>query len=90
MSIRRLLGLFLLLWMIIKRANGEETISSFLRDIMTTFKLNSPTILYASDEAPDICFTDQWVLCLSSQDKGMRAKEPRAIANGMSGFQREI
>ena len=68
MTIRRLLGLFLLLWMVIKRANGEETISSFIRDIMTTFKLNSPTIIYDSDEAPDICFTDQWVLCLSSQD----------------------
>ena len=101
MTIRRLLGLFLLLWMVTKRANGEETISSFIRDIMTTFKLNSPTIIYDSDEAPDICFTDQWVLCLSSQDKGIRAKEPieltnkstsgvESIANGMSGFLKEI
>ena len=32
---------------------------------MTTFRLTSPTILYDKDEeAPEICYTEQWVLCL--------------------------
>ena len=48
------------------RVKGEEGgIDVFLRDIIDTFQLTSPTIVYDSDEkAPEICYTDQWVLCL--------------------------
>ena len=64
MKIGRLRCLLLLLWMDL-RVSGEEDISSFIRDIMATFGLASPTIVYNSDEtAPEICYTDQWVLCL--------------------------
>ena len=70
-----LFGLSLLLWMVIKKASGEETSSGFIRDIIATFKLNSPTIIYDSDEAPEICFTDGWVLCLSAKDQEMRTEE---------------
>ena len=66
MKIGRLRGLLLLL-SIDLRVNGEggETLSSFLRDMMATFGLASPTIVYNSDEtAPEICYTDPWVLCL--------------------------
>ena len=66
MKIGRLRGLLLLL-SIDLRVNGEggETLSSFIRDMMATFGLASPTIVYNSDEtAPEICYTDPWVLCL--------------------------
>ena len=48
------------------RVKGEEGgIDVFLRDIIDTFRLTSPTIVYDSDEeAPEICYTDEWVLCL--------------------------
>ena len=51
-------------------ANGEDTISTFIRDVMTTFQLNNPTILYGGEEAPGICYSDQGLRCLSSEDQG--------------------
>ena len=63
MKIVRLLGLFLP-WMGL-RVDGEDTTSLFLQDLITTFGLVSPTIVYnADEEAPEICYTNQWVLCL--------------------------
>ena len=45
--------------------NGEATNNIFLKDIISTFRLTSPTVVYNSDEeAPDICYTNQRVLCL--------------------------
>ena len=62
-----LLGLFLLLWMVL-RVDGEDNMSNFIRDVISTFQLTLPTIVYdADEEAPDICYTDQWVLCLPSR-----------------------
>ena len=78
MKIDRLLGL-LLLWMD-HRVNGEETISSFMRDMMADFQLYSPTIVYEGDEAPEICYTDQWVLCLSSHSQ-FTENDPKVAAN---------
>ena len=65
MNIGRPAGLLLLLMM--GMVNAEDTISGFVRDMMATFRLSSPTIVYDGDEAPEICYTDQWVLCVSSQ-----------------------
>ena len=62
-----LLLLLLLLWTAIERVNGEITPGSFLRDLIATFRLTSPTIVYDTDEPPEICYTDQWLLCLSSK-----------------------
>ena len=59
-------GLFLLLWMGL-RVNGEETLSLFIDDILSTFKLKAPTIIYDGDEPPVICYTKWWVLCLLSE-----------------------
>ena len=74
MKIDHLLCLFLLLWMGL-RVDGEDTTSLFLQDLITSFGLVSPTIVYnADEEAPEICYTNQWVLCLphfsSETDKG--------------------
>ena len=45
----------------------ENNTNMFLLDIITTFRLTSPTIVYNEDEeAPDICYSAQWVLCLHS------------------------
>ena len=65
MNIGRAAGLLLLLMNCM--VNAEDTISSFIRDMMSTFHLSSPTIVYDGDAVPAICYTDQWVLCLSSQ-----------------------
>ena len=65
MNIGRAAGLLLLLMNCM--VNAEDTISSFVRDMMATFHLSSPTIVYNGDEVPEICYTDQWVLCISSQ-----------------------
>ena len=49
------------------RAKGENNANVFLQDIITTFKLTSPTIVYnKEEEAPDICHSAKWVLCLHS------------------------
>ena len=75
MKLRGLLSLFLLLWMSLV-VDGEETISNFIRDAMTTFKLTSPTIVYdANEEPPEICYTKEWVLCLSSPNHKSEFKE---------------
>ena len=66
MKLWRLLGLNLLLW--VASVNGDDNIDSFLRDLISTFQLTSPTIVYDTDKPPEICYTDQWVLCLSSKD----------------------
>ena len=66
MKLWRLLGLNLLLW--VASVNGDDNIDSFLRDLISTFQLTSPAIVYDTDEPPEICYTDEWVLCLSSKD----------------------
>ena len=63
----RILGLYLLLWMDL-RVDGEERMTNFIRDVISAFKLTSPTIIYDSDEqAPEICYNNQWLLCLPSK-----------------------
>ena len=60
-------GLFVfaifLLWML-TIVKGNCKTDNFLGDILSTFKLISPTIIYSNEEAPKICMTKQWVLCL--------------------------
>ena len=52
----------------LKMANGEDTINAFIRDIMATFQLHFPTIIYEGEEALEICFSDQWTHCLSMDE----------------------
>ena len=67
MGRKRLLGIFLLLWMDL-RVTGEKLRNSFIQDIISTFKLTSATILYDSDEAPEICYAGLRVLCLQIKE----------------------
>ena len=64
----RLFNLFLVLWMGMSvSASGQETMDVFIYDLVSTFQLTSPTILFDNDdEIPEICYDSQWVLCLSS------------------------
>ena len=60
--------LFLLLWMAL-RADGAEdgNLNALIADIITTYRLTLPTIVYSNDEeVPEICYTNQWVSCLHS------------------------
>ena len=52
----------------LKMANGEDTINAFIIDIMATFQLHFPTIIYEGEEALEICFSDQWTHCLSMDE----------------------
>ena len=72
-----LFGVILLLFWMPNSVASEDIVSSFLRDLLSTFQLNSPTIIYSSDEAPDICTsgTGYWVLCLSHDHDGGIATE---------------
>ena len=48
-------------------AMGENNANTFLQDIITTFRLTSPTIVYNEDEeAPNVCHSAKWSLCLPS------------------------
>ena len=52
------------------RVNGQEAMDFFINDLVATFQLTSPTILYNNnDDMPDICFDSPWVLCLSIVQK---------------------
>ena len=64
MERKRLLGLLLLLWMTLIVSGEEDLMSSFIRDIISTFQLDLPTIVYDGDEAPEICYAGKRVLCL--------------------------
>ena len=83
MKIGRLLGLFLLLGTEFEWVCGKEVISSFMEDVMATFRLKSPTIVYDSDEAPELCYRKTWVLCLSSRDKE-RERDPQSLVEDNS------
>ena len=70
MKIGRIRSLFpplLLLLGIDFGVNGEEAISNFINDVMVAFQLTSPTIVYDTEEPPEICFKSQWVLCMPLQ-----------------------
>ena len=63
---KKILGLILLLWMSYC-AKGEEAMNIFIKDLIDTFKLASPAILYNSDEGiPEICYSSHWILCMPS------------------------
>ena len=70
MKIGRLRGLILpllLLWGMDFGVNGEDAFSNFIKDVMAAFQLTLPTIVYDSEEPPEICFNSQWVLCMQLQ-----------------------
>ena len=64
MAGERLVGLFLLLWMTVTISGQEDLLNKFVADIISTFQLDTTTILYDSDEPPEICYADLRVLCL--------------------------
>ena len=63
--------------------NGQEAMDIFINDLVGTFKLASPTIMYDGDEgAPEICYTSQWTLCLSSK---LHESEQKELTNANNG-----
>ena len=72
MAGERLVGLFLLLWMTVTISGQEDLLNKFVADIISTFQLASTTILYDSDEPPEICYADQRVLCLLVKEEEQR------------------
>ena len=78
--------LCLMLWIDLG-VNGDEDISRFIKDIMSTFRLHSPTIIYNEYErAPEICYNDYWVLCLHpSQSSWHPQDETKSFTNKSEG-----
>ena len=77
---RRLVGPFILLWMTATVSGQEDLINQFVHDIISTFNLTLPTVLYDSDEAPQICYEntpERRVLCL------LATEEEQKIDTGM-------
>ena len=72
------LGCLLLFWMFPTVVNCDDKMNVFVTDIISTFQLLSPTILYHGD-APEICFTKDWVLCLNLENE-------QAIQGTLSSF----
>ena len=66
-----MVGLFslnLVYWIFAFGARGDELENQFITDIFSTFGFNSPMILYHGD-APEICFTHQWVHCVNYENE---------------------
>ena len=66
MSMSKLLYLCLLLgvFTICHGSESHDIASTFIEDIMQTWKLHSPTIV--ANDLPGICMKHQWLLCLSN------------------------
>ena len=63
----KLFVILILLWMGLRVNGHNKAMDIFINDLVITFKLISPTIIYDSDEeVPAICYTSKWWLCLSS------------------------
>ena len=63
-------------------ARGEDNTNLFLQDIITTFRLTSPTIVYNKhEEAPDICYSAEWVLCLQDLTSWYREDHAKKLGN---------
>ena len=41
-----------------------DTLGPFLEDLMKSFHLKAATIVSGGDWLPDLCMTNEWVLCL--------------------------
>ena len=57
-----------LFWMSASVIKCDDNVNSFITDVISKFRLISPTIVYDGD-APHICFTNQWVLCLNLENE---------------------
>ena len=57
-----LLGIFA-----ISHGSESEQLEAFIKDIIETWQLRSPTII-VNDDFPNMCMTHQWLLCLSNRD----------------------
>ena len=68
----RLVGLIILLWMTSRVTGQEDLLNNFVQDVVSTFNLTLPTVLYDSDEPPQICYEntpERRVLCLLSTEE---------------------
>ena len=67
MGTKGLVGPLILLWMALSVSGEGEPMNKFFNDIISTFNLTLPTVLYDSDEAPEICYAntpERRVVCL--------------------------
>ena len=64
-SMRLVVSIFFVLPNLMK---CDDNINSFISDLISSFRLISPTLIYHGD-APEICFTHLWVLCLNLENE---------------------
>ena len=60
----------LVFWVLlgVNGVNGDHSLNLFFNDIITKFRLTSPTLIYQG-VVPEICMTHQWLLCLDQEDE---------------------
>ena len=58
---------FLFLLCMFLNVHGDDVMSKFITDVISTLKLISPTILYHGN-LPEICMTLEWILCLDQEN----------------------
>ena len=60
----------LVFWVLlgVNGVNGDHSLNLFFNDIITKFRLTSPTLI-CQGVVPEICMTHQWLLCLDQEDE---------------------
>ena len=82
LNMREFVGLWFLylFWMSTSVIKCDDNINSFITDVISKFRLKSPTIVYHGS-APEICFTNQWVLCLNLENEQNIIQKGKGNAN---------
>ena len=61
-------GFLLFFFILPKMMKCDDNINNFISDLISSFGLMSPTLIYHGD-APEICFTHHWLLCLNLENE---------------------
>ena len=81
MKMGSLLGLGLLSSMFLGVCGDDGNLNDFIADILSTFTLTSPTIVF-DEIVPEVCMTQQWVLCVSNDLQS----EQKELADHIAGL----
>ena len=84
---RKLVGLWplLLFWMSAGVIKCDDNVNSLITDVISKFRLKFPTVLYHGS-APELCFTNQWVLCLNLENEQTLIQKEKGITTSINYF----
>ena len=84
---RKLVGLWplLLFWMSAGVIKCDDNVNSLITDVISKFGLKLPTVVYHGS-APEICFANQWVLCLNLENEQTIIQKGQGITRSINYF----